>query len=50
MEGRLEIFLHGSWGTVCEDNFDPDDSGIVCDQLGFPGGTYYILQNCIIHN
>ncbi len=27
--GRLEVFLYGRWGTVCDDFFDPVDASYV---------------------
>ena len=33
--GRLEIYLHGEWGTVCVDGFGLTEGGVACKQLGF---------------
>lgn len=33
--GRLEIFIRGQWGTVCDDLFTTRAGTVVCRQLGF---------------
>lgn len=33
-EGRLQIFVDGRWGTVCDYNWNIIDAALVCHQLG----------------
>ena len=39
--GRLEIFLNGQWGTVCDDGFTFLDAHIACQQLGYAAVVQY---------
>ncbi len=36
--GRVEVCSKGTWGTVCEDNFNDNDADYVCGALGFQKG------------
>ena len=37
--GRLEIFIAGDWGTVCDYRFTMTSANVACWQLGFSGAV-----------
>ena len=39
LEGLLEIYYNGSWGTICDDNFFSGEAMIACRQLGLSGNS-----------
>ena len=40
IQGIVEIFHRGQWGTVCDDKFNNNAAKVICRMQGYSGGTF----------
>ena len=38
-EGRIEILHNGTWGTICDHDWEQEDAQVTCRSLGFYGAV-----------